>query len=332
MKKAMFWKSLEDKKVQCLLCPQKCRIPDGKTGGCRVRKNIAGVLYSLNYGRIISTSLDPVEKKPLFHFYPGSEILSIATVGCNFHCKFCQNWDISQSDAIFGEDMTPQDIVDIALKKKVKLIAYTYTEPTIFFEFAYDTAKIAHSKGIKNVFVTNGFINRKPLEKIAPYLDAVNIDIKSMGDVFYRKLCGVRGAEPVLDTIRLAHKLGIHIEITNLLIPGWNTSEMQVNDLCSWVVSLDKKIPLHFSRYFPAYKLSVEPTPMKTLDMAYETAKKKGIEHVYFGNVPEGKEDTYCPSCKTLLIKRKFGAKPKQYLNKGECPKCRYKIYGVGFS
>ncbi|MCK5062638.1 MAG: AmmeMemoRadiSam system radical SAM enzyme, partial [Candidatus Aenigmarchaeota archaeon] len=269
MKKAMFWKSLEDKKVQCLLCPQKCMISDGKTGSCRVRKNISGVLYSLNYGRIISTSLDPVEKKPLFHFYPASEILSIATVGCNFHCKFCQNWDISQSDAIFGEDMTPQDIVNIALKKKVKLIAYTYTEPTIFFEFAYDTAKIAHSKGIKNVFVTNGFINREPLEKIAPYLDAVNIDIKSMGDVFYRKLCGVRGAEPVLDTIRLAHKLGIHIEITNLLIPGWNTSEMQVNDLCSWVVSLDKKIPLHFSRYFPAYKLSVEPTPMKTLDMAY---------------------------------------------------------------
>ncbi len=331
MKEAMFWKPLEGTVVQCLLCPRECRIADGKKGSCRVRKNIGGTLYSLNYGRIVSTATDPVEKKPLFHFHPGSEILSIATVGCNFHCRFCQNWDISQSDIILGEEMTPQDVVDIALEKGIKLIAYTYTEPTIFFEFAYDTAKLAHEKGIKNVFVTNGYINPEPLKKIAPYLDAMNIDIKSLEDVFYQKLCGVKGVKPVLETIRLAYKLKMYIEITNLLIPGRNTSEKQIAELCRWVADLDKRIPLHFSRYFPAYKMTAGPTPVKTLETAYKIGKVQGIEYVYIGNVPDGKEDTYCPSCKTLLVERKGRPKPKQNLNKGECPKCGYNIYGAGF-
>ena len=331
MKEAMFWKSLEGIAVQCLLCPRECRIADGKKGNCRVRKNIGGTLYSLNYGMIVSTAIDPIEKKPLFHFFPGSEILSIATVGCNFHCRFCQNWDISQPDAIIGEGMTPQDVVDIAIDRGIKLIAYTYTEPTIFFEFAYDTAKLAHKHGIKNVFVTNGYINPEPLKKIAPYLDAVNIDLKSMSDTFYQKLCGAKGVGPVLETIKLAHKLNIHIEITNLLIPGWNTSEAQITELCRWVADLDKKIPLHFSRYFPVYKMSVEPTPIETLEIAYKIGKAKGIEYVYLGNVSVGKENTYCPSCNALIIERDAGKRIKQNLNKGKCTKCGYNIYGAGF-
>jgi len=331
MKEAMFWKPLEEIAVQCLLCPWECRISDGKKGNCRVRKNIGGTLYSLNYGKIVSTAIDPIEKKPLFHFFPGSEILSIATVGCNFHCKFCQNWDISQPDVISGEEMTPQDVVDIAIDRGIKLIAYTYTEPTIFFEFAYETAKLAYKHGIKNVFVTNGYINPEPLKKIAPYLDAANIDLKSMSNTFYQKLCGVKGVGPVLETIKLAHKLKIHIEITNLLIPGRNTSEAQIAELCEWVADLDKKIPLHFSRYFPAYKMTVEPTPIETLEMAYKIGKAKGLEYVYLGNVQVGKENTYCPLCNALIIERETGKRTKQNLNKGKCIKCDYNIYGAGF-
>lgn len=331
MKEAMFWKPLEEKAVQCLLCPRECKITEGKKGNCRVRKNIGGTLYSLNYGKIISTAIDPIEKKPLFHFFPGSEILSIATVGCNFHCKFCQNWDISQPDVISGEEMIPQDVVDIAIDRGIKLIAYTYTEPTIFFEFAYDTAKLAHKHGIKNVFVTNGYINPEPLKKIAPYLDAANIDLKSMKDTFYQKLCGVKGVGPVLETIKLAHKLNIHIEITNLLIPGWNTSEVQIAELCRWLADLDKKIPLHFSRYFPVYKMSVEPTPVEVLEAAYGIGKKEGLEYVYLGNVQVGKENTHCPSCNALIIEREPGKRVKQNLNKGKCTKCGYNIYGAGF-
>jgi len=331
MKEAMFWKPLEGTVVQCLLCPRECRIADGEKGNCRVRKNIGGILYSLNYGLIVSTAIDPIEKKPLFHFFPGSDILSIATVGCNFHCKFCQNWDISQPDAIIGEEMTPQDVVDIAIDRGIKLIAYTYTEPTIFFEFAYDTAKLAHKRGIKNVFVTNGYISQEPLKKIAPYLDAANIDLKSMKDTFYQKLCGVKSVGPVLEMIKLMHKLKIHIEITNLLIPGRNTSEAQIAELCRWVADLDKRIPLHFSRYFPVYKMTVGPTPVKVLEAAYDTGKKEGIEYVYLGNVQAGKENTYCPSCNALIIERDAGKRLKQNLNKGKCTKCGYNIYGAGF-
>lgn len=330
MKKAMFFQSLEDLKVQCQLCPNNCIISSGNVGLCRVRKNVDGVLYSLNYGKIVSLAIDPIEKKPLYHFYPGSESLSVATVGCNFHCRFCQNWEISQSNVILGEDMTPQDVVDMALEKGVKSISYTYTEPTIFFEFAYDTAKLAHRHGIKNVFVTNGFINPEPLKKIAPYLDAANIDVKSFRDVFYQKLCGVRGFSPVLDTIRLAYGLGVYIELTNLLIPGWNTSSGQIRELCVWVFGLDKRMPLHFSRYFPAYKMVVEPTPVAVLEQAYGVAKKVGLDNVYVGNVVDGRQDTYCPSCGELLIERKIGSKSVQKLIKGACPKCKYRVYGVG--
>ncbi len=332
MKKAMFFKSLEDAKVQCQLCPNDCIISLGNVGSCRVRKNVEGVLYSLNYGKIVSIAIDPIEKKPLYHFYPGSESLSIATVGCNFHCRFCQNWEISQSAVILGEEMTPSDVVDMALKEGVKSISYTYTEPTIFFEFAYDTAKLAHSHGIKNVFVTNGFINPEPLKKIAPYLDAANIDVKSFQDVFYQKLCGVRGFSPVLDTIRLAYGLGVHVELTNLLIPGWNTSSGQIRELCDWVFGLDRQIPLHFSRYFPAYKMTVEPTPVAVLENAYGVAKKVGLDNVYVGNVADGRQDTYCPSCGELLVERKVGIEPMQKLIKGACPKCKYKVYGAGLS
>ena len=280
----MFWKPLDEKTVQCLLCPQECRIVKGKKGGCGVRKNIDGTLYSLNYGRIVSVAVDSVEKKPLFHFYPGSDILSIATVGCNFHCRFCQNWDISQPDAIIGEEMTPEDIVDIALNKGIKIIAYTYTEPTIFFEFAYETARLAHEKGIKNVFVTNGYINPEPLKKIAPYLDAMNIDIKSLEDVFYQKLCGVKGVAPVLETIKTAAK-SAHVELTNLVIPTLNDKEENFVKLRDWIFeNLGAEVPLHFSRYFPCYKMRIPPTPLKTLERAREIVVQK-LKYVYLGNV-----------------------------------------------
>lgn len=322
MKEAMFYKKLAKKRTQCVLCPRNCLVADGGIGNCGARKNIGGKLFSLVYGKIASMAVDPIEKKPLHHFAPGSRTFSIATVGCNFHCRFCQNFEISQPKEIFGSDLSPRDVVSLA-KKTSHGISYTYTEPTIFYEFVLGIAKLAKKEGLYNVLVTNGYINAEPLKKLAPYIDAANVDIKSMSDAFHQKLCGVPSAKPVPETVRRMRKSGIHVEITNLVIPGENDSDGDFEALASWLASIDKSMPLHFSRYFPAYLMTSPPTPITTLLRARSIAKKHGIQYVYVGNVGQpGLEDTKCPFCDALLMRREgFAVAENKILDKA-CPKC----------
>lgn len=311
MKKAILFKKLANNCVRCTACNHYCKIPQNKTGICGVRKNIKGMLYLLVYGRAIAINIDPIEKKPLYHFVPGTEILSFGTVGCNFKCDFCQNWDISQKikelksrrfrnagvpikasvvsstkeEFDWGQDWPPNKIVKFAKENKIPSIAYTYNEPAIFFEYAYDTAKLAKKAGLKNVYVSNGYESREARQKIAPYLDAINIDLKSYDQKFYQKYCGGQ-LEPVLENIVQFYKLGIHIEITTLIIQGKNDSKTNLTKIAKFIASLDKKIPWHISRFFPAYKmLDVKITPESTLENAREIGKAAGLEYVYIGNI-----------------------------------------------
>lgn len=324
MKEAMFYEKKDDK-VQCLLCPHKCLIPEGKRGICGVRENRNGVLYSLIYGEASSITPDPIEKKPLYHFYPGSTALSFGTIGCNFRCRYCQNYSISQ--AKYGsyplERTMPEEIISKAKKYNCEGIAWTYNEPTIWYEFTYDASKIAKENNLYTVYVTNGYINDEPLKKLAPYLDAMNIDVKSMSEEFYSKICGGR-LSPVLSTAKLAKKLGIHIELTYLIIPGHNDKEGDIKEFCEWVShEMGSETPVHFSRFYPHYKMGdVAPTPMETMLKAYDIAKKY-LDYVYLGNVTHGKyENTYCPRCKTLLIERHDFFVEKYNLKDNKCPKC----------
>jgi len=333
MKEAMFYEKLEGNKVHCYLCSHNCRINEDRRGICGVRENIDGTLCSLVYGKLIASAIDPIEKKPLYHFLPGSKAYSIATVGCNFSCLNCQNYDISQMPKprkpIFGEDTTPEEIVEAAKRYHCESIAYTYTEPTIFFEYAYDTAKLAKKEGIRNVFVSNGYITEDALKTLAPYLDADNIDLKSFSDEFYRKVCGAR-LEPVLDAIRLHKELGIWIEITTLVIPSLNDSEENFQMIAKFIKDLDDGIPWHVSRFHPAYRLlDLPPTPAETLDKARKIGLNVGLKHVYEGNVPGEGEDTYCHNCRRLLVKR-FGYNIAQYdVKDSRCPQCGTEIKGV---
>jgi len=282
MKEALYWEK-EGSKVHCLLCPHNCRIVSGLTGVCGVRQNIDGKLYTLVYGETTSVSLDPVEKKPLYHYHPGEQILSLGTKGCNFKCPFCQNWAISQDLNVPTEAITSQWVIDKAKECKSFGIAYTYNEPFIWYEFVLDTAKLAKEQGLENVLVTNGYVNPKPLEEMLPFIGAMNIDLKSMDDDFYGKYC--KGTlEPVLNTIKRSVK-SCHVELTNLIIPGLNDSEDNLIRLVDWVYNnVGADVPLHFSRYFPCYKLNQPVTPKSTLDLACKIAKKK-LKNVYVGNV-----------------------------------------------
>ncbi len=288
-KECVLYTKEKDKKVRCIACAHKCLIPDGKTGICGVRRNIKGRLYLLVYGRVASRHIDPIEKKPLFHFLPKSYSYSFGTIGCNFRCDFCQNYDISQfkevyGERIIGEQLTPEEIVKEAIKTKCKSIAYTYTEPSIFIEFAVDTAKIAKKKKLKNILVTNGFMTKECIDYFSPYIDAMNIDLKSFNNGFYAKYCGAR-LEPVLDAIKYAYKKRIHIEITTLIIPGLNDSEKELEEIAKFIESVDKNIPWHISRFFPMYKMKDrEATPLDTLGKA-EKIGKKYLNNVYIGNV-----------------------------------------------
>jgi len=331
----MMWERLDDSKVHCFLCSHHCKIIDGKRGICGVRENRGGTLYTLVYDKVIAQNVDPIEKKPLFHFQPGSRSYSIATPGCNFRCLHCQNADISQmpqdAHAIIGEAVEPASIVEEAKRYKCSSISYTYTEPTIFFELAFDTARIAHEAGIKNVFVTNGYITKEALTEIRPYLDAANIDIKGFSDSFYRKVCGAR-LKGVLEAIRLYHELGIWVELTTLIIPNHNDSPQELRELARFIASIDTNIPWHVTQFHPTYKLADQPrTPVETLRKARAIGLEEGLKFVYEGNVPgEGGENTYCPSCGELLVKR-FGYSILEYrLKEGACPSCGGKIPGVG--
>jgi pyruvate formate lyase activating enzyme len=332
-KEAMFYDKLEGNLVHCHLCSHHCKINEGKRGICSVRENIKGVLYSLVYGKLIASAVDPIEKKPLFHFLPGSQAYSIATVGCNFRCLNCQNYDISQmpkpQKPIYGENVSPEEIVNAAKRYHCESIAYTYTEPTIFFEYAYDIAKLAKKEGTKNVFVSNGYITEEALRVIAPYLDANNIDLKSFSDEFYRKVCGAR-LEPILDAIRLHEKLGIWIEITTLVIPSLNDSEENFRKIATFIKDLDENIPWHVSGFYPAYRLLDLPsTPAATLDNARRIGLEVGLKHVYVGNVPGKGENTYCPSCGKLLVERYGFAVTQCAVKDSRCPYCDAVISGV---
>ncbi|MBT1072450.1 AmmeMemoRadiSam system radical SAM enzyme [Pelotalea chapellei] len=335
MKEALFYEKMEENRVRCGLCRFRCVIRDGARGICAVRENREGILYSLVYGKVCAEHIDPIEKKPLFHFMPGSTSYSIATVGCNFHCHHCQNYTISQvapSAPVQGPEQTPHQIVQKALGGGCASISYTYTEPTIFFEFACDTARLAREAGLRNIFVTNGYICREPLEAIAPFLDAANIDLKAFSEEFYRDNVHARLSE-VLDSIIEYRRQGIWIEITTLLIPGMNDSDEELKALASFIVSnLGADTPWHVSQFHPTYKLTdIRSTPVETLRRARDIGRTAGLHYVYEGNIPgKGGENTTCPTCSSLLIGRFGFLIDRNRIRNGTCPDCGAAIAGVG--
>ena len=334
MKRALFQESREDGNVQCGLCSHRCLIAPGHRGICAVRENRDGTLYSLVYDRLIARNIDPIEKKPLFHFLPGSLSYSIATPGCNFRCKHCQNADISQlprdrAGLIAGEAVSPAELVDAALRRRCASISYTYTEPTIYFELAYETARLAREAGIRNVFVTNGYITPEALREIAPYLDAANIDLKGFTDDFYRNICGAR-LQPVLDAIRLYKELGVWIEITTLVIPGHNDSESELRRIADFVRSVGAGVPWHVTRFHPTYKLVDQPpTPLATLKRARQIGVNAGLRYVYEGNIPGEGEETLCWSCGKPLVRRHGFSVEENQVRQGTCGYCGALIDGV---
>ena len=335
MKEALFYENLENHAVQCHLCAHHCVIARGKRGICGVRENRGGILCTLVYGRTIAENIDPIEKKPLFNFLPGSKSFSIATAGCNFRCLHCQNHDISQMprnrDVIMGKNLSPDDIVSLAKQNGCESISYTYTEPTIYYEYACDTAKRASAEGLKNVFVTNGYITEEPLRAISPYLDAANIDLKSFAEGFYKKICGAK-LQPVLDAIKLYRDLNIWIEITTLIIPTHNDSTPELEQIASFIKDLGTDIPWHITAFHPTYRLTDQaPTPVSALMQARDIGIRAGLRYVYVGNVPgERGENTYCYNCGELLIER-YGFKIiTNSISDAQCPKCQVKIDGVG--
>ena len=321
MKEALFYKILENRKIQCLLCPHYCIIEPNEAGKCRKRVNKNGKLSAENYGKTVSLQLDPIEKKPLYHFYPGENILSIGANSCNFTCTFCQNYSISQYDAN-SIDITPEHIYHLCKRNNINMVAYTYTEPFTWYEFVLDSAIFLQQNNIKTVLVTNGFINREPLEKLLPYIDAMNIDLKSMDDKFYREECG-GFLKPVLDTIEFSAEK-CHLEITNLVITNRNDDIEILRKLVDFVYTINPSIPMHFSKYFPMYQLSEPPTSESALQEIATNAQKK-LPYVYLGNMFTDR-NTYCPNCGELIIRREM--KIENFLIGNKCPTCKLAIYG----
>jgi len=337
MKEAMLYEKLADASVRCQLCAHRCLITAGAKGVCQVRENQDGTLYSLAYGRTIARHVDPVEKKPLFHFYPGSSAYSIATPGCNFRCRWCQNWEISQmppeQHLILGEEASPEQVVAAAQRSGCKSIAYTYTEPTVFFEYTYDTGQLAHEAGLANIYVTNGYMTEEMLETLHPYLDAANVDLKAFRDQTYRTYVGAR-LQPVLDAMKVMHKLGIWLEVTTLVIPDVNDDPGELRDAAKFVAQdLGVDTPWHISRFFPSYQmLDVPPTPVATLRKARDIGLEEGLKYVYIGNVPDGGgQDTLCPECEQVVIHRR-GYATTSHVHDGHCPHCGALIAGVGLN
>ncbi len=333
-KEAMLYDPLEGGRVQCQLCNHRCIISPSKRGICGVRENREGKLYSLVFGRVVSMNVDPVEKKPLFHLFPGSSSFSIATVGCNFHCLQCQNYGISQMPAdegrIEGSIVPPSKIVSLAKQYNCQSISYTYTEPTVYFEYAYETAILASKEGIKNIFVTNGYMSEEAVKKIHPYLDAANVDLKSFQDKFYKEVCGAR-LNPVLENLRLMRSLGIWVEVTTLVIPTLNDTDKEFEEIAKFILSLGEEVPWHISAFYPTYKMKNLPrTPPSTLHRAREIGIKAGLFYVYCGNIPgRGGEDTFCPVCGKKLIERIGFQVVKNDVIKGECRHCHTRIAGL---
>lgn len=341
MKEALLYEKLENKIIRCFLCAHRCRIALGEFGFCGVRENSGGILYTHAYGKAAAVHVDPIEKKPLYHFLPGSRSFSIATIGCNFRCEFCQNWEISQSSFdkkgliprggapdLEEEEFLPEEIVEEAIKNKCQSISYTYTEPTVFFEYALDTSKLAKEHGLYNIFVTNGYMTKEALETIKPYLDAANVDLKFFKDSSYKKICSA-SLEPVLDTIRLMKELKIWVEITTLVVPGENDSDEELGGIAEFIAGVDKNIPWHVSRFHPDYKfIHHHPTPETSLEKARGIGRRAGLKFIYAGNVYGWGNDTKCPACDKLLIKREGFGILEYNIEKGRCRYCTADIPG----
>lgn len=343
MKEALLYEKLEGRRVRCHLCAHRCLIAEGHKGVCLVRENRGGTLYTLVYGLPLSQAVDPVEKKPLFHFYPGSTAFSIATVGCNFRCEFCQNADISQMPRdrgqIAGRQTAPEEVVRAAKRYGSRSIAYTYTEPTIFFEYSYDIARLAHAEGIASVYVTNGYMTAEMLELFQgvtdghePWLDAANVDLKAFRDETYKKVCGAR-LQPVLDALKKMKELGVWVEVTTLVVPGMNDSEAELRDIAHFIATeLGGETPWHVSRFHPDYKMYDRgPTPPATLCRAYDLGRQAGLRYVYVGNLPGARlEDTFCPGCGRMVIGRWGFQVTERHIRDGACAHCGTMIDGVG--
>ena len=321
------------KSVECTLCPKACRLAPGQRGDCRVRVNDEGKLYSLVYGKVCAVNVDPVEKKPMFHFLPGSGAFSIATAGCNLHCLFCQNWEISQTDPedASNSDLPPERVVALAARAGCASIAYTYSEPVVFYEYVHDTSAIARDKGIRNIMVTAGFINTHPLRSLCKVVDGANVDLKGFTEKYYREVC-FGNLRTVLDTLVTMREEGVVLEVTNLIVPTMNDDMDEIRRMCRWMAAeLGEEVPLHFSRFTPMYKLKdLPPTPVKTLQLAREAALDAGLKYVYTGNVPgDPGEDTFCPACGRLVIDR-YGYRILKYdVVDGKCGFCGEGLYGL---
>ncbi|WP_339136433.1 MAG: AmmeMemoRadiSam system radical SAM enzyme [Candidatus Electrothrix sp. GW3-4] len=335
MKEARLYSRKEDRVVVCALCHHRCRIKPGRRGRCGVRENQEGVLYSLVYGRLVAENIDPVEKKPFYHFLPSSRSYSISTVGCNFFCQHCQNYQISQyphmyAGAIVGNLRTPAQVVAAAEQGRCQSVSYTYVEPTIFYEFARDCMELAHAQGLANLFVSNGFMTAECSRELAPLLDGINIDIKSFSEEFYQTVCKA-SLQPVLDTVRLLRELGVWVEVTTLVIPGLNDAAEELAGIASFLKEVDPAIPWHVTGFYPTYKmLDRVPTSVASLRMARQIGLDAGLRFVYQGNVHSGEgESTLCPSCHTELLSRTGFLVQNNRLSDGRCPKCQEVIEGV---
>ncbi len=334
MKEAYLYDKIDGEKTRCKLCSHRCVIAEGAKGVCKVRENRGGTLYSLVYGKAIAKNIDPIEKKPFFHFLPGSFSLSIATVGCNFRCPYCQNSDISQvvrdDGRIVGGDISPEDIVGDAIGHNCQSISYTYTEPTIFMEYAYDTACLAKEKSIRNNFVTNGYMTEEALKFFHPRLDAANVDLKAFTEKFYKEMCGGK-LEAVLSSIREMKRMGVWVEVTTLIIPTKNDSPGELRKIAEFIKSVGEDIPWHVSRFHPTYRVNdIRATSVEMLRKASEIGKEVGLRYVYTGNVPgDDGENTYCYSCQKLLIRRYGFEVLENAIVDGKCPQCGTRIDGV---
>ena len=334
MREAMLYEGLSDGKVRCNLCNRRCLIPSGSTGFCRVRRNVDGRLYSLVYGRAVAANVDPIEKKPLYHYRPGSAVMSIATVSCNFRCLFCDNWVLSQEEEIMGKSLPPEAVVELAVKYSCDGVSYTYTEPTIFFEYAYDTARLAKQRGLFNTFVTNGYMTPEAVEAIRPYLNAATVDFKgSANPRFYREFMSVPSPEPIFETLRALRQAGVFVEVTDLVVTKHGDSLEDAYTLASRVKEiLGSETPFHLLRFHPDYQLiDVPPTPIETLERAAEKAMEAGLRHVYLGNVPGHRlEHTYCPSCGRVVIERWGFDVTGLSLKDSRCASCGRQLNIVG--
>lgn len=330
---AAYWQKQNDKTVQCVLCPRFCTIKPGKRGLCTVRINKNGTLYTLGYGNPVAVHMDPIEKKPFYHVTPGEQVFSLAVAGCNMRCLFCQNWQISQSkpDEVKTYDLPPAAVVEQAIKLNSKYIVYTYTEPTVFYEYMLDIARLARQKGLKNAMHSCGYINPQPLRELLKYMDAINVDLKGFTPEFYKKMGMLAELTPVLETLKIIRQQGVWLEITNLIIPGENDDPENIRQMCVWIKeNLGDDVPLHFSRFFPQFKLAnLPPTPIATVENAYNIAKQTGLKYVYIGNIPlHPADNTYCPNCQKKLITRNGYFIAENNLIHGACKFCEYPLAG----